>query len=119
MLWRRAVPVVAAVAVALAAAAPLGATTGLGYTFVIGVRLTSSGVAFTKQQHVPRGSTVRFYISNLSKQPRYFIIGGRRTKLLQPKQREIFFLGFDRRGTFVYRSWGPRAKAFRGTFVIT
>jgi hypothetical protein len=96
-----------------------GATTGPGYQFVIGVRLTNTGVAFTRQQHVPRGSVVQFFVSNLSRQQRWFVIGGRKTKLLSPKQREVFYLGFDRRGAFEYRSWGPAAKAFRGRFVVT
>lgn len=100
-------------------AAAAGATTGPGYQFVIGVRLTGTGVAFTKQQRVPRGSVVQFLVSNLSPTPRYFLIGGRKTKLLRPKQREIFFLGFDRRGAFAYRSWGPNVKSFRGTFTVT
>jgi hypothetical protein len=109
----------AAVVCAAVLAATAGATTGTGYQFVIGVRLTGTGVAFTRQQHVPRGSVVQFLITNQSREPRYFVIGGRKTKLLRPRQRETFFLGFDRRGAFGYRSWGPDAKAFHGTFTIT
>jgi hypothetical protein len=94
-------------------------TTGLGYQFVIGVRLTDHGVAFTKQQHVPRGSVVQFIIANLSHQKRRFNIGGRQTKLLRPKAREVFFLGFDIRGAIHYRSFGPAARAFAGSFSVT
>jgi hypothetical protein len=95
------------------------ATTGLGYEFVIGVRLLKTGVAFTRQQHVPRGSTVQFVIKNLSPQPRWFVIGGRKTRLLQPNQKETYYLGFEIRGKFTYRSWGPNAKMYRGTFVVS
>lgn len=95
------------------------ATTGLGYEFVIGVRLLKTGVAFTRQQHVPRGSTVQFVVKNLSSQPRWFIIGGRRTRLLRPNQKETYYLGFEIRGKFSYRSWGPHARPYRGTFVVT
>lgn len=95
------------------------ATTGLGYEFVIGVRLLKTGVAFTRQQHVPRGSTVQFVIKNLSPQPRWFVIGGRKTHLLRPNQKETYYLGFEIRGKFKYRSWGPNARAYSGTFVVT
>lgn len=100
-------------------AAGAGATTGPGYTFVIGVRLTDRGVAFTRQQHVPRGAGVEFEITNISTAKRRFSIGGRETRLLSPKGRQIFFLGFNRRGTYPYRSWGPNARAFTGVFTVT
>lgn len=95
------------------------ATTGPGYEFVIGVRLLKTGVAFTRQQHVPRGSTVQFVVKNLSPQPRWFLIGGRKTHLLRPEQKETYYLGFETRGKFRYRSWGPNARAYSGTFVVT
>jgi hypothetical protein len=108
--------VVAAAVFGVSSAKP---TTGLGYQFVIGVRLTDHGVAFTKQQRVPRGSVVQFIIANLSHQRRRFNIGGRQTKLLKPKAREVFFLGFDIRGAIHYRSFGPAAHVFAGSFSVT
>jgi hypothetical protein len=119
LIIRPALIAVTVVCAALLAVGPAGATTGPGYQFVIGVRLTATGVAFTKQQHVPRGSVVQFFVTNRSNNPRYFVIGGRKTKLLRASQREIFFLGFDRRGAFGYRSFGPNVKTFKGTFTVT
>ena len=117
------IPAIVLVAAVLAPPAISGRTaprtTGPGYTFVIGVRLTDHGVGFTKQQRVPLGSTVQFLIVNLSSNRRWFNIGGRQTHLLKPKVKEIFFLAFDVRAKIPYRSWGPHAKTFRGSFEVT
>ena len=105
--------------VALAPVAPAEATTGLGYQFVVGVHLTDTGITLNGRTSVPRGGAVEFLVTNSSKQPRWFLLGGRRTPLLQPNKRSIFFLGFDRRGTYHYRSAGPQARSFSGTFKVT
>lgn len=102
-----------------AAVAPARATTVPTRELVIGVRLTDRGVTFTRQKQAPRGSVVQFLITNVSRQRRWFTIGGHKTKLLRPRQREAFFLGFDRRGTVAYRSWGPGAAQYHGAFVVT
>jgi hypothetical protein len=112
---------VALVAVCCAAAllaSSARATTGPGYSFVIGIRLTDKGVVFTRQQRVPRGAGVEFEITNVSTAKRRFEIGGRSTKLLSPKQREIFFLGFSTRGNITYRSFGPNVHMFTGLFKV-
>ena len=93
---------------AAAAAVSAHATTGPGYQFVVGVRLTDHGILFTRQQQFYRGAGVEFEIVNQSSSKRWFNIGGRQTKLLKPKAKEIFFLGFDRRGKVQYRSWDSR-----------
>ena len=103
---------------AAAAAVSARATTGPGYQFVVGVRLTDHGILFTRQQQFYRGAGVEFEIVNQSSSKRWFNIGGRQTKLLKPKAKEIFFLGFDRRGKVQYRSWGPKARQFTGAFTI-
>jgi hypothetical protein len=117
---KRKIVLLGAVAASIGAigAAGAAATTGVGYQFVIGVRLTDSGVAFTRQQHVPRGSVVEFLITNLSHKARRFNIGGRQTRLLKPRAHETFFVGFTRRGTFHYRSFGSGARTFAGTFTV-
>ena len=109
----------AAAAVLCLAAGSARATTGVGYDFVVGVRLTDSGILFTHQQHFYRGAAVEFEVVNKSSSKRWFNIGGRQTKLLKPNAKEIFFLGFDRRGKVPYRSWGPAARQFTGTFTIS
>jgi hypothetical protein len=105
--------------VALAPMAPAQATTGLGYQFVVGVQLTNTGITLHGHTSVPRGGAVEFLVTNSSKQPRWFFLGGRKTPLLQPKKHSIFFLGFDRRGSYHYRSAGPHARSFSGTFKVT
>lgn len=117
VMWTLITVVVLCCAAALLAA-NVSATTGPGYSFVIGIRLTDHGVAFTRQQRVPRGAGVEFEITNVSSAKRRFQIGGRSTRLLSPKGREIFFLGFTTRGNIAYRSEGPNARTFNGVFKV-
>ncbi len=120
---RRAVTITAlAGALAIAALAPMPsaqATTAPGYQFAVGVFLTNTGITLRGVKSVRRGSEVQFLIINSSKQSRRFTLGGRKTDLLKPRQRGVFFLGFDLRGSYHYRSSGPHATAFGGTFTVT
>ena len=115
---RISIALVAVLAFTVAAVAPARGTTGPGYQFVIGVRLHNTGVAFTKG-HVPRGTpcSSSSRTCRRSRATSSLADGGRSS--CEPSQREIFFLGFEYRGKFPYRSWGPNAKQFRGTFVVT
>lgn len=111
---------VAAVVVLPAAAGARPATTEPVTIAEVGVALGSKQVTFTPPS-VARGLTVRFTITNRASTVRYFAIGGRVTHPLKPKQTQVFFLVFDYRGQFPFRSWGASKKApvVKGHFVVT
>jgi len=108
-----------AVAVALVPA-PADATTEPEVITPIGVRITDRGVALS-QANVDRGAIVKFTVLNASKAQRSFTIAGRRTHVL-PAQRgkQIFFMTFDIRGDYPYRSWGAtkKIKVLTGVFHV-
>jgi len=118
--------IVLTVALAAMVAAPsAGATTAPNVINQVYVHLTDRGVMFrnTTGAHtdpwgptsaVPRGSIAQFIVYNLSKQRRRFNIGGRATRLLAPRQREIFFIQMGVRGRVPWKSWGKNAKTFVG-----
>jgi hypothetical protein len=85
------------------------------------VKLGSGGVSFLPNQTTTSGTTGEFKIFNTSKQTRRFSLAGRATKALKPRVQTIFFLLFDRAGSFAWRSYGTsaRTKVFKGTFEVT
>jgi len=86
----------------------------------VGVGLTMKQVTFSPPS-VERGATVRFTIRNNASVGRYFALGGRITHLLKPKQTQVFFLVFDFRGQFPFKSWGATKTApiVKGKFAVT
>jgi hypothetical protein len=117
------VKVSAAVAVAslatVAAVVPVAArgTTEPEVITPIGVRITDKAVQLSQNQ-VDRGAIVKFTVVNASKTTRSFSIGGRTSKQLKPKAKQIFFMNFDLRGDVTYRSSGARAKTLTGVFHV-
>jgi hypothetical protein len=108
-------------AVLLAGGASAGTKTTEPVTITeVGVGLTVKQVTFTPP-NVERGATVRFTVTNNASVKRYFAIGGRVTHLLKPKQSQVFFLVFDFRGQFPFKSWGATkaAHVLKGKFVVT
>jgi hypothetical protein len=114
-------------AVVAAAAAVAGATTASGSVNtteptnfqIFNVRLGPTGVAFKPTPTTTSGTTGEFRIYNASGKQRRFALAGRGTKLIRTKRNTIFFLLFDRTGTFTWTSSGPNAKTFKGTFQVT
>jgi hypothetical protein len=127
--FRSTLRLVAAVAAATAVAATpvASATTDRGQTTeptnfaIFTVKLGSGGVAFQPKPTTTSGTTGEFKISNVSNQKRRFSLAGRATKILKPRTQTIFFLLFDRTGSFTWRSYGTTAKTkvFKGTFEVT
>jgi hypothetical protein len=124
---RTTVRLVAALAAATAVAGGATASAGvdrIGTTeptnfAIFSVRLRPGGVAFTPQPRTTSGTTGEFKIYNASGKKRNFALGGRATKLIKARATTIFFLLFDRAGTFTWSSSGPKARTFKGTFEVT
>jgi hypothetical protein len=104
--------------VALSAVPSATATTEPGYQFIVAFHLENTGIVVKGPSSAPRGDAVQFLIVNQSTQRRRFWLGGRETKLLEPRQQYVFYIGFPDRGAFPYRSFGPHVKTFHGVFTI-
>jgi hypothetical protein len=94
------------------------ATTEPGYQFIVAFHLENTGIVVKGPSSAPRGDAVQFLIVNFSTQRRRFFLGGRVTTLLKPHQQYVFYIGFNVRGTYPYRSFGPHVKTYRGVFTI-
>ena len=114
-------------AVIAAAAAVVGATTASGGVKttaptnfkIFSVKLGTSGVGFNPAPTTTSGTTGEFKIYNASGKPRKFSLAGRGTRLIRAKRTTIFFLLFDKAGTFTWTSSGPKVRTFKGTFQVT
>ena len=102
---------------AAAAVAPAHGTTEPEVITPIGVRMTDNTVQLS-QNEVDRGAIVKFTVLNASRSARSFTIAGRTSKLLKPKAKQTFFMNFDLRGDYAYRSAGAKAKTLRGVFHV-
>lgn len=118
---------VAAVAAATAVAGASTASAGvdrIGTTeptnfAIFSVRLGPGGVSFTPKPTTTEGTTGEFKIYNASGKKRKFALAGRATKLIRAKATTIFFVLFDKTGTYAWTSSGPKVKTFKGTFEVT
>ena len=114
-------------AVLAATAAVVGATTASGGVKtteptnfkIFSVKLGASGVAFNPAPTTTNGTTGEFKIYNASGTQRKFSLAGRGTRLIKARRTTIFFLLFDKIGTFTWTSSGPKARTFKGTFQVT
>jgi hypothetical protein len=111
---------VAGVAAApIASAGPERARTTEPTNFAIfTVKLASAGVTFAPAAKAQSQTTGEFKIYNSSNKSRKFELAGRATKLLKPKAHTIFFLLLADPGTYIWRSFGPNARTFKGTFEV-
>jgi hypothetical protein len=117
---------VAAAVLTLGAAAPVAAagldrvqTTEPTNFVIFTVKLASTGVAFTPLPVAKSETTGEFRIYNQSGKSRRFELAGRESRLLKPKAHTIFFLLLADPGMYTWRSVGPKAHAFKGTFQVT
>jgi hypothetical protein len=109
---------VAGVATASAGVDRIGTTEPTNFA-IFTVRLGPTGVAFTPKPSTTQNTTGEFKIYNASGTRRKFALAGRATKLIKSRANTIFFLLFDKTGTFTWTATGPKAKAFKGTFEVT
>jgi hypothetical protein len=120
---RNSIAIAAAVTAAAIALLPSAAraTTEPEVIVPLGVRLTDAQVALS-ETHVDRGSIVKLTVLNASGASRAFAIAGRQSKVLKAKSgKQIFFMTFDTRGDYTYRSWSPTkksAKVLTGVFHV-
>jgi len=106
-------------AVLLAALLP-GSSTATS-TAALTVRVDARDFSFTLSRlSVPVGSSVRFVVANRGNTTHDFVVKGRRTRLLKPRQSQTMTVRFPRTGSFRFLCSvsGHARLGMRGTFAV-
>jgi glucose/arabinose dehydrogenase len=112
---------VAAVLAACAAAALAGSAAPGGQATVT-VRVTAKDFSFAlSRRSAPAGSKVRFVVTNRGSTIHDFVVKGRRTRILRPRQSQTITVAFPRKGTFGFLCSVPghARLGMKGTFGVS
>ncbi len=122
MSRRRLTRAFAAAALAACAAAALAGSAAPGSHATVTVRVTAKDFSFAlSRRSVPAGSKVRFLVTNRGNTIHDFVVKGRRTRVLKPRQSQTITVTFPRKGTFSFLCSVPghARLGMKGTFGVS